>query len=729
MMATAATDRSELVGVLGEIKSRVKDKLGAGAVDLPSPRFIIVGKQGCGKSRLLEALAGETFTLTSDISGSRRPTVFECRNKPSCHEPLWSVKNRKTNQWEEHSAQIVMQLVVDAHEELGDDVTVEPIYVRLESASCLDMQIVDLPGTRDRVQGSPIPEKIERMVMSFMKEKQNIILCVEEASDAHVASLPILEKCRLMDPKSERTILIRSKLDKFCMTLPSESANRCANLLGTQRGTNLATFAFSLPSNDEVGSGSRSLLDLRDEKHDDDVRIVQSRGMNAKFMPAVGFNSFQRYLELKVEQTLVEALGPVISGLRIQKETSQRLHEELKAELNLTEPSCILSTTRDCGVSFASALTHIMEGVLRLSQGRMTLEAELREFHAYHTGLGSSHFNLLPSEEFGSLDAYLEYLNTDVQIGAFDVEVNGGAQFRRLMTEVEVFLRFSSITNETSKRNVIQARGVAVNSLPWREVVVKLLSEEAYHPFQRHVLYVAERIKWFFQAQKEPIIEFMRIMEGTLAANVYSPLYPKHAKLLRQNEIIKDLIFRTYDQACERQFQQFVHLFDNLLSSTFTNPWTFLKGPTMRGSAADDFHTAALLSFDETKERVPSELKKRSETEEQLAGWLQTIPTQASEIDDAVDKIQMLVQKLYGLIRSHFCDRVEFFAESFFKLPMLSHISGDMSSVELTEDAALQGRRDYLASEIQAAQANISEIHQCVDRLHCFKIKCESRRA
>ena len=38
-------------------------------------------------------------------------------------------------------------------------------------------------------------------------------------------------------------------------------------------------------------------------------------------------------------------------------------------------------------------------------------------------------------------------------------EVNGGAQFRRVMAEVEIFLRFSEIAVETKKRDVIQALG------------------------------------------------------------------------------------------------------------------------------------------------------------------------------------------------------------------------------------------------------------------------------
>merc|ERR1739845_59461 len=150
----------------------------------------------------------------------------------------------------------------------------------------------------------------------------------------------------------------------------------------------------------------------------------------------------------------------------------------------------------------------------------------------------------MPSEEFGTLNDYVDYLRNEIQLATFDVEVNGGAQFRRLMNEVEIFLRFSEISVETKKRDVIQARGVSMSSLTWRDVVVKLLSNEAHLPLQRRVQYVGERIKWFFEKQKDAVIEFMDSLEGTPSANLYSPLYPKHVKLIKQNSMIKHLVYQ-----------------------------------------------------------------------------------------------------------------------------------------------------------------------------------------
>jgi len=380
-------------------------------------------------------------------------------------------------------------------------------------------------------------------------------------------------------------------------------------------------------------------------------------------------------------------------------------------------------------VSYAMALTHVMEGVLDLKPV-MNLEEELKEFHAHHEALGSTHFSLLPSEEFGSLSDYIDYLRNDIQLPTFDVEVNGGAQFRRLMNEVEIFLRFSEIAVETKKQDVIQARGVSMSTLTWRDVVVKLLSSEAHLPLQKRVQYVGERIRWFFERQKEAVLEFMDKLEGTPGANLYSPLYPKHAKLIKQNEMIKYLLFQTYDKACQRQLTQFVELFENMLTSTFSNPWVFLKGGAPKCKEGEDLGGATLPSFDDTKERIPKEIQGRAGTEGVLSRWLADIPTDSNQIDDAVDKVQQLVLKTYGFIRSQVCDQVELFSESFFKLPMMRRLEEDMAKIELSDEDKLnhQARRDHLEQEIRRAQESVVEVDGCISRIQRFKHRCDSRK-
>jgi len=407
--------------------------------------------------------------------------------------------------------------------------------------------------------------------------------------------------------------------------------------------------------------------------------------------------------------------------------------KELRTEFYDTEQQRILSTTRDCGTSFATALTHVMEGVLRLTEGRMTLETELKFFHQYHKSIGSNNFAFLPSDEFGSLDDYVAYLRTEIEIGAADVEVNGGAQFRRMMHEVEIFLRFSEISVEIKKRDVIQARGVSMGCLTWRDVVVKLLSQEAHLPLQRRLQYVGERIKWFFCMQKEAVLDFMDHLEGTPSASMFSPLFPKHVKLIKSNEMIRHLVFQTYDKSCERQLGQFMQLFENMLTSTFSNPWIFLKGTTMAASDEqindEGMKDAVLPSFEDTKERIPKELQNRSGIESVLSKWLQEIPNDTQEIGETVDKVQQLVLKTYSYIRSQVCDQVELFAESFFKLPMMRRLEEDMSLIELSSQDKVnyEARRQRLAAEVEHCQSSTLEINGCIDRLQGFALKCQAR--
>lgn len=726
-MAEGVAAKSELISVLGDVKARVQDKLGI--VDFPMPQFILIGKQSVGKSRLTEALAGETFNFISGTLGSRRPTVLEFRNVPSQTKSRWYVRNKQTNQWEEKTVDMVMQLVGKSHEELGENVSAEPTYVRLESANAVDMQIVDLPGFRDFAMDAgkqTLSQKIEELVTSFMKDKRNVMLCVEQASDA--ATMSTLARCREIDPKFERTILIRNKLDKYYSDLTSDNVNKWVMGFG-DLPEQLVRFALTLPWWPDGSPMPGSFADMRSAKSNEDLNTMAQKKISAKYLQTIGFNNFQTYMEGKIEKMFSEAMGPIMTNLRNMRDTMDREAKDLQQEFTDTDPNRILGTTRDCGTSFATALTHVMEGVLRLTEGRMTLEAELMEFHAHHQALGSNHFSLLPCDDFCGLNDYIDYLRNEIQVGAFDVEVNGGAQFRRMMTEVEIFLRFSEIAESLKKRDVIQARGVSMSSLTWRDVVVKLLSNEAHLPLQRRVMYVGERIKWFFEKQKEAVIEFMDTIEGTPSANMYSPLYPKHVKLIQQNQMIKHLVFQTYDEVCRRQLQQFTDLFDNMLTSTFSNPWVFLKGATTGTDESEDLQDAVLPSFDDTKERIPVEIQGRSGIEQTLSKWLQDIPTEPQQIDEAVDKVQMLVLKTYSFIRSQVCDQVELFAESFFKLPMLRRLEEDMSMMELSEQdrANYQYRRDRLGAETDIRTEGMKELDWCIERLQNFKLKTDAR--
>eukprot|EP00929_Paragymnodinium_shiwhaense_P042302 TRINITY_DN21908_c0_g1_i1.p1 TRINITY_DN21908_c0_g1~~TRINITY_DN21908_c0_g1_i1.p1 ORF type:complete len:733 (+),score=190.84 TRINITY_DN21908_c0_g1_i1:118-2316(+) len=726
----AVGGRTELLNVLGDVKARVQDKLGI--VDFPMPQFCLIGKQSVGKSRLIEALAGETFNFISGTLGSRRPTVLEFRNVAALTKSRWHVRDLDTLQWQEHPIDQVMKIVGEAHEKLGQSVSAVPLYVRVESAGCVDVQIVDLPGFRDfslDESKKRLSEEIEELVLAFMRDSRNTMICVEQAGDA--ATMSTLSRCKEIDPGFNRTVLIRNKLDKYYRDLSPENVNPWCDGHG-DLPANLDRFALSLPFWQDGQAAPNSLIELREQQSDSDIKEMASRGLDPAKMKGIGFVNFAAYMENKIQELFVKALGPVMEELTSLKAKHTDKEKSIADEYESTDPTRVEHTTRECGMSFSQAIGDHMAGQILDLGARVTIEDELKAFQQYHEKAGTAReMDLLPTEDFASLEDYIEYLTQEAMVGvAFtgteyeQTPLSGGAQWRRLMQEVEIFLRFSEIAVSTKKKDVIQARGVTMTSLTWRDVVVKLLSNEAHVPLLKRVRYVGERIKWFFSSQKEAILDFMIAIESQPMARAYPSSYPKHAKLIRQNPMMKYMIFEAYDRTCQRQLDSFLQCFQDMLTSMFSNPWVFLKGATSSSAVEGKLPQ-------DPAERIPIEIQSRSGVDSLVNRWLQEIPTDAVRIDEAVDKVQQLVLKTYSFIRSQVCDQVDLMAELFFKLPMLRRLGEDMSNMELSgaDQEKYAARRSRLSEEKEASTDALKEIQWCIDRLQGFKLKIQASSA
>jgi len=716
---------TELLDVLSEVKTRVSDRLGI--VDFPMPQFILIGSQSVGKSRLVESFAGEQFNFVSGTLGSRRPTVLEFRNVPS-DVSKWYVLDKNTNQWQHHEMQKVMQIIGDAHQSLGNSVTKEPINVRVESSLCVDMQIVDLPGYRSfagSAEAKKLAEQIVELNAAFLSDSRNVILCVEEAGDA--ANLSSLRQCQDYDPTYKRTILIRNKLDKFYDDLTVDNVNRWLEGMGDLPKA-LKKFALTLPhwGDGAFPPGGKTLSQLRQDMNAQDVMKFKELNTTSRFMETVGFDNFRAFMEKRTERMFVEAIGPVLTKLRDLESTMKTRHTDLSEEMVQSDPAQMLATVRTAGMSFANCLGHVMEGYIRSDVHRLTLDDELKEFHKYHDMMGDSDsFLQLPTEEFGSLEDYIEYLRSHIRVPAFDVAINGGAQFRRLMFEIETYLRFSEIGTEMKKRDVLQSQGIGTSSITWREVVVKLLNNDAHLPLQARIQYVGERIRWFFMMQKEAIVQFMLSLKGSPDEKLYSVLYAKHAKLIESNKTVRKLVFDVYDSVTQRQLDQFISLFKSTLHATFSNPWVFLKKTSAKLEDDDMGELPLLPTLEDTKARIPQEIQSRTGIERTVTKWIYDIPTQPHLIDEAVDEVQLLVLKVYSHIRGQICDQVELFAESFFKLPLIRRLEEDMSKIELS-DVDKEGyrvRREKLEGERTATAHGLKEVQECMGILSNFALK------
>jgi hypothetical protein len=203
-----------------------------------------------------------------------------------------------------------------------------------------------------------------------------------------------LQKCREIDPKFERTILIRTKLDKYYGDLSKNNINNWVQ--GFEDLPNDMTrpyrFAVTLPFWTEGQACPKPFVQMREESSQEDVKIMKQKGMSEANLRFIGFKNFAAHMERVIETKFSESIGPVLSSLTKLRADAVKDSEALQMEYSETDPHRILNTARDCGISFATALTHVMEGVLDLTPV-MSLEQELRAFQKHHETLGNSHFS------------------------------------------------------------------------------------------------------------------------------------------------------------------------------------------------------------------------------------------------------------------------------------------------------------------------------------------------
>lgn len=712
-----------LLNLISEVKARLDAHVDGLA--FPIPQFIVVGKQSVGKSRLIEGLAGEPFNFVSGTLGSRRPTVLEFRNVPGLSPSKWSVFDAVANQWTAMPVSQVMVKVGEAHNSLGTNVSDAPIRVKVEGADCVDLGLVDLPGFRAYAKDDTmriLNDKIEAMVMRFMTDDNNVMICVEEAGDA--AGFNTLAKCRSVDPNYRRTVLVRNKLDKYYSDLTTENVNKWLEGYGDLPQT-LARFSLSLPH--WMGEEPpKPFGELRTECSQTDQQTLVEKGMSAKYARTVGFQYFRSFVEVKIQQMFAEALGPLLTRMNMIKEENDNLLAMVEEEEKQIDEHNILHATRSAGICFSQSFGFLMNGSLTSESKRRTLEEELRCFHQYCNESGCISEDARNLSQFASLDEYVSYLRDTVRVPGMDVELNGGAQFRRLMYEAEVFMRFSGHEDNVQSSDVIQARGSGLRSTSWEDIIVTLMLQTAPTAMRARTKYISERLVWFFLEQKDPTLSFMLQIKGSPEEHMFSANITKQAQVIRRNDTMRNCIHKAYDRACHINRSMFMNMWGDLLDSMFQYPLLLLKASSLSKSTPDSLEDEIAPTLESTKERITTELAQRSTLSSSLRDDIRTIPNDDIKANEAVKAVKKIIQKTFAVIRCQVADQMELYSESFFLLPMLRRLEGEMAAMDLEEDDKMRyrARMSVLKEEKDKATAILKDINWSIAEVQKFKITC-----
>ncbi|CAE7255259.1 dlpC [Symbiodinium necroappetens] len=691
------------------------------SLSFPIPQFIVIGKQSVGKSRLIEALAGETFNFVSGSLGSRRPTVLEFRNVPGLMPSRWSVFDENLKKWSTYPVQEVMIIVGNAHEACGQNVSEMPIRVKVEGQDCTDLGLVDLPGFRSYAKDDAMQQlakKIDTMVFKFMNDENNIMLCVEEAGDA--AGFATLGKAKQVDPTYKRTILIRNKLDKYYGDLTPENINKWLEGYG-DLPQHLARFAVSLPH--WTDTMPKAFGEMRKECADRDMETLAAKGASAKYKMTIGFQNFRNFMEIKIQQLFADALAPMLTRLKTMQEEHEKKLDVIRQETETINEDNILHATRSAGITFAQSFIFLMEGALSSEHNRKTLEEELRSFHEYCSRTKTLDEQELLPVSFEDLDSYVAYLRDTVKLPAMDVSLNGGAQFRRVMYEVEVFTRFAGLGKKLEPVDVIQARGSGLKECTWQDTITQLMMQNAPTRMRTKTKYVGERLKFFFGEQKEATVQFMLGLTGSPEEHMFSRLIPKQAQVIQRNDTMKRCIFDAFDAACDKHRIRFMQMWCDFMDSMFQSPLMLLKSGSMP-SIGSGYEEEIAPTFESTKARIHQERRGRGTLQTALREKVKQIPDEDVAAKESVKMVQRIIEQTFAVIRSVVADHMQLYSESFFLLPMLRRLEGVMADMQLQEEdkEKYRARKSVLEKEKAASEGMLADLTHCIEAVKRFKV-------
>jgi hypothetical protein len=306
-----------------------------------------------------------------------------------------------------------------------------------------------------------------------------------------------------------------------------------------------------------------------------------------------------------------------------------------------------------------------------------------------------------------------------------DVQLNGGAQFRRLMHEVEVFTRFAVIGQTVTEHEVIQSRGVGTSGdTQWSQVINQVMVQNAPKKMMAKTKYVGERLRWFFSEQKEATVQFMLGMQGSPEEHLFSRLITKQAQVIERNATMKECIYRAFDNSCVKHQEAFMTMWQDYMDSMFQNPLNTLKTnsqPKKGGSHEDELAP----TFESTKTRIKDEISTRGRLQKILRDRIRAIPEDGN-ISEAAKEVQRIITQTFGAIRSVVADQMQLYSESFFLLPMLRRLEGEMANLSLAEEDQMRYRvrKTVLVEETTKTTDLVKDLEYCIDSIQKFKVTC-----
>jgi len=378
------------------------------------PEIVIIGKQGCGKTALLEALIGRPISNVGfENNGvTKRPLHFHLVSTQENENPNFLFQSQE----EKKSLSIDVTSIPLQIEKLNKENSVfleDFISVTQEYKYCFNVTFIDTPGLPYDTESEEFSQ-IDSYLQEILRPSHRLILYVEEPEQSKWDDVNIFRQIlKKMDPYQKRTVWVSTKfhtlLDSF-----TTSNQLFEYFASTVEGPQKKIFWVTLPSlkERENAPSLMSFMSLQDQIDERDRRSLFLLNCSTKYYEQVGLRKLRHHLLKWCWTTYYECEIPKLlksfEQRKSKNEEQTNKVKQLKSELNLR----LLSSR------YASRYIQTAQNILvGTSRGNPSVNGETRKEEMDDQYFVSSEWNVQADIPFETTRLY------------------GGQQFERVFAE------------------------------------------------------------------------------------------------------------------------------------------------------------------------------------------------------------------------------------------------------------------------------------------------------
>jgi GTPase SAR1 family protein len=292
------------------------------------PQIIVVGDQSSGKSSVLEAISHVRFPVDGGLC-TRFATELVLRRAKQTRVDVSvrfedSSKPSHSFQRCDFSEDDLPDIIAEAKDRMGfsrpgHEFSKDVLRLEIEGPGMYPLTLVDLPGlfhADTETQSLGGKETVDRLVESYMRQKNSIILVVVTA-DRQLASHVALRKVKEFDQNRERTIGVITKPDLATPGYANETTY--VKVARNQEGANKLRLGWHVLRNRAENETS---LDARDSIEE---RFFQAGAWESLPKQDLGIASFRKKLSRVLYDHLRNSLPGVVDD--IERKLSVRQEE------------------------------------------------------------------------------------------------------------------------------------------------------------------------------------------------------------------------------------------------------------------------------------------------------------------------------------------------------------------------------------------------------------------